>query len=77
MSSSLLRYAIVLGLLTAMGPFAIDMYLPALPRLSDDFDVGASLGQLTLTACLAGAALGQLVAGPMSDAPRPISSLVM
>jgi DHA1 family bicyclomycin/chloramphenicol resistance-like MFS transporter len=62
------RLLVLLGLLSAMGAFALDMYLPALPRLSDDFGVDASLGQLTLTACLAGLAVGQLVAGPLSDA---------
>src|SRR4051794_25365314 len=67
-SGSSRRLLVLLGLLSAMGAFALDMYLPALPRLSDDFGVDASLGQLTLTACLAGLAVGQLVAGPLSDA---------
>ena len=58
---------VLLGSLSAFGPLSIDMYLPALPQLSDDFHVGASTAQLTLTACLAGLALGQLVAGPLSD----------
>ncbi len=58
---------VLLGSLSAFGPLSIDMYLPALPQLSDDFHVGASTVQLTLTACLAGLALGQLVAGPLSD----------
>ena len=40
---------------------------PALPELADDLGAGASATQLTLTACLAGLALGQLVAGPLSD----------
>lgn len=46
---------------------SIDMYLPALPRLSERFDAGESAVALTLTACLAGLALGQLLAGPLSD----------
>jgi DHA1 family bicyclomycin/chloramphenicol resistance-like MFS transporter len=58
---------VLLGSLSAFGPLSIDMYLPALPQLSEDFHVGASTAQLTLTACLAGLALGQLVAGPLSD----------
>lgn len=58
---------VLLGSLSAFGPLTIDMYLPALPQLSDDFHVGASAAQLTLTACLAGLALGQLAAGPLSD----------
>jgi DHA1 family bicyclomycin/chloramphenicol resistance-like MFS transporter len=43
------------------------MYLPALPQLARDLDVGASAAQLTLAFCLAGLAIGQLVSGPLSD----------
>lgn len=43
------------------------MYLPALPRLTHDLSAGASLVQLTLTVCLVGLAVGQVVAGPVSD----------
>src|SRR2546430_12298502 len=43
------------------------MYLPALPSLSRDFGTGASQAQLTLSACLLGLALGQVIAGPFSD----------
>jgi DHA1 family bicyclomycin/chloramphenicol resistance-like MFS transporter len=43
------------------------MYLPALPSLSNDLAAGASLVQLSLTSCLLGLALGQVVAGPISD----------
>lgn len=57
----------MLGALTVLGPFAIDMYLPALPALGADLHAGESATQLTLTACLVGLALGQLVAGPLSD----------
>src|SRR5437764_10278391 len=58
----------ILGALTAFGPLSIDMYLPALPSLSHDFSIGASQVQLTLSACLLGLALGQAIAGPISDA---------
>ncbi|TDC71904.1 Bcr/CflA family efflux MFS transporter [Actinomadura sp. GC306] len=58
---------IVLGSLTAIGPLSIDLYLPALPALADDLSTGAMQTQLTLTACVAGLALGQAVAGPLSD----------
>jgi DHA1 family bicyclomycin/chloramphenicol resistance-like MFS transporter len=58
----------ILGALTAFGPFSIDMYLPALPSLSRDFGTGAAQTQLTLSACLLGLALGQVIAGPISDA---------
>jgi DHA1 family bicyclomycin/chloramphenicol resistance-like MFS transporter len=61
------RLVVLLGSLTAFGPFSIDMYLPAFPSLSADLHAGPSAVQLTLTACLIGLAAGQLVAGPLSD----------
>jgi DHA1 family bicyclomycin/chloramphenicol resistance-like MFS transporter len=45
----------------------MDMYLPALPRIGDEFHASPSHVQLTLTACLAGLAVGQLLVGPLSD----------
>ena len=63
-----LRLVVILGALTAIGPLSIDMYLPALPQLARDLSAGAVPAQLTLTACVAGLALGQVVAGPLSDA---------
>ncbi|WP_107500580.1 multidrug effflux MFS transporter, partial [Streptomyces sp. sk226] len=58
---------LVLGGLTALPPLSMDMYLPALPAVTDSLSAPAATIQLTLTACLAGMALGQLVVGPMSD----------
>ena len=58
---------VLLGLLVALGPLTIDMYLPALPRIADELSVSSSVAQLTLTGTLAGLALGQLVIGPLSD----------
>lgn len=58
---------IVLGLLTAFGPLSMDMYLPSLPTVADDFNSTASLAQLSITSCLIGLAIGQLVFGPLSD----------
>ena len=58
---------VVLGLLVALGPLTIDMYLPALPRIADELSVSSSVVQLTLTGTLAGLALGQLIIGPLSD----------
>ncbi len=66
-SAQKLRLYFVLAALTVLGPFAIDMYLPGLPGLARDLHAGESASQLTLTACLIGLALGQLVAGPLSD----------
>ncbi|MEU5401745.1 Bcr/CflA family multidrug efflux MFS transporter [Streptomyces sp. NPDC005963] len=62
-----LLFTLVLGGLTALPPLSMDMYLPALPAVTDSLAAPASTVQLTLTACLAGMALGQLVVGPMSD----------
>jgi len=62
-----LLVTLVLGGLTATPPLSMDMYLPALPEVTRSLHASASTVQLTLTACLAGMALGQLVVGPMSD----------
>jgi MFS transporter, DHA1 family, multidrug resistance protein len=59
---------VVLGALTAFGPMSIDMYLPAFPTLAGHFHATQPQVQLTLTACMAGLALGQLLYGPVSDA---------
>jgi len=64
---SVLALALLLGGLASVGPLSMDMYLPGLPQLSDDLGASTSAAQLTLTACLAGLALGQLLAGPLSD----------
>jgi DHA1 family bicyclomycin/chloramphenicol resistance-like MFS transporter len=58
---------LVLGALAAFGPLSIDMYLPALPTIAQDFNTSASLVQLSLTFFLLGLAIGQLFAGPISD----------
>ncbi|EPH42137.1 putative MFS-type transporter YdgK [Streptomyces aurantiacus JA 4570] len=58
---------LILGGLTAMPPLSMDMYLPALPEVTNALHTPAATIQLTLTACLMGMALGQLVVGPMSD----------
>lgn len=62
-----LLVTLVLGGLTALPPLSMDMYLPALPAVTDSLHAPAATVQLTLTACLTGMALGQLVVGPMSD----------
>lgn len=67
MEPSRLRIITVLGLMIALGPLTIDMYLPALPRIADDLVVSSSVVQLTLTGTLAGLAFGQLIIGPLSD----------
>jgi DHA1 family bicyclomycin/chloramphenicol resistance-like MFS transporter len=63
-----LRLILILGALSAFGPLSTDMYLPALPRLARDFGARPSVIQLTLTTSVLGLALGQVLAGPISDA---------
>jgi DHA1 family bicyclomycin/chloramphenicol resistance-like MFS transporter len=67
MDSRFLRIALVLGLLSAVGPFAIDMYLPALPSIGKD--LGASIGevQASLMAFFVAMGAGQIIYGPVSD----------
>lgn len=62
-----LVYILILGALTALGPFTIDTYLPALPTLQEDFNVSTAAIQLTLTATTIGFGVGQLLVGPWSD----------
>lgn len=57
----------VLGALSAFGPLSMDMYLPSTPTIAANLHASQSLVQLTLSGCLAGLAIGQLVAGPLSD----------
>jgi DHA1 family bicyclomycin/chloramphenicol resistance-like MFS transporter len=60
-------YILLLGALTALGPFTIDLYLPAFPALEASLGVSEAEVQLTLTGTTVGFALGQLVVGPLSD----------
>ncbi len=62
-----LHLIVVLGFLTAVGPIAIDLYLPAFPTIAADLGVPVSAVELTLSAFLLGLAGGQLVIGPLSD----------
>ncbi|MBN9393253.1 MAG: multidrug effflux MFS transporter [Chloroflexi bacterium] len=62
------RHVVILGGLGAFGPLAIDMYLPSLPDVSRDLGASMSITQLTLSATILGLSLGQVVAGPLSDA---------
>ncbi|MEV0599468.1 multidrug effflux MFS transporter [Streptomyces sp. NPDC050315] len=62
-----LLVTLILGGLTAVPPLSMDMYLPALPAVTRSLNSPAATVQLTLTTCLAGMALGQMVVGPMSD----------
>jgi DHA1 family bicyclomycin/chloramphenicol resistance-like MFS transporter len=66
--SGRLTYVLVLGLLAALGPFAVDLYLPAFPAVRADLAATESAVQITLTATMIGFGFGQLVIGPWSDA---------
>lgn len=61
------HFILLMGALTSLIPFTIDMYLPAFPILADVYETNATSVQLSLTACLLGLALGQLITGALSD----------
>ena len=58
---------VVLGSICTLGPFSTDLYLPAMPTVATDLAVSTSAIALTVTTFLVGLALGQLLAGPLSD----------
>lgn len=62
-----IQLIVALGFLTAVGPVAIDLYLPAFPRMAADLGVTVASVELTLSAFLLGLAGGQIVVGPLSD----------
>ena len=57
------RLAIMLGTLVALGPLAIDTYLPALPTMADDFGVAVHRIELSVSVYVLGVALGQWLGG--------------
>jgi len=65
--SSYAKLALILGTLAAFGPLSIDMYLPALPTIAEEFGTTTAAIQQTLSAFFIGLALGQLFYGPVSD----------
>lgn len=60
-------WIMLLALLTALGPLSIDMYLPALPQMAEEFGVSTQMVANTLPAYFLGLAIGQLIYGPVSD----------
>lgn len=60
-------WILLLALLTALGPLSIDMYLPALPQMANEFGVSTQMIANTLPAYFLGLAIGQLIYGPVSD----------
>ena len=61
------RLALILGALTAIGPLAIDMYLPALPGIARELGVPIAAVQVSLASYFAGMSIGQILYGPLSD----------
>ena len=66
-ANSKLFLVLLLGVLSAFGPFVVDLYLSSLPQLASFFETSASMTQLTLTTAMIGLAVGQLLLGPLSD----------
>ncbi|MFP1680426.1 multidrug effflux MFS transporter [Alloalcanivorax sp. C16-2] len=62
-----LRLALMLGTLVALGPLAIDTYLPALPTMAEGFGVAVHRVELSVSFYVIGVALGQWLGGPLSD----------
>ena len=67
MSGSLARPALILGLLSCLGPFAIDMYLPAMPLIGDSLGASPMVMQSTITAYFASFGIAQMFYGPWAD----------
>lgn len=61
------RQVLTLGGLSAFGPLSLDLYLPALPQLTGALGTTESLGQASMSLCMIGLAVGQLVFGPLTD----------
>src|SRR5256885_5530360 len=73
--SHTLRLVLILGLLSAIGPFAIDMYLPALPQIGSSLGAQVGAVQASLTAFFLSLGVGQLLYGPVSDIDRKSTRL--
>jgi DHA1 family bicyclomycin/chloramphenicol resistance-like MFS transporter len=67
MNLQIIKAAVVLGLLSVIGPLAIDMYLPALPAIGGSLGADVAQVQQTLMAYMAAIAVCQLLYGPLSD----------
>lgn len=68
MTAQLFRLALILGLVSAVGPFAIDMYLPALPHIAGELSVSETEAQATISVYFLIFGIAQLVYGPLADA---------
>lgn len=66
-TSSALKLALTLGVMSAFGPFAIDMYLPAFPTIANNIGATTGMVQITLAIFLLGLAVGQVFWGTLCD----------
>jgi DHA1 family bicyclomycin/chloramphenicol resistance-like MFS transporter len=76
MSIGFVRSAIVLGLLAVVGPFAIDLYLPAMPQIVADLKTDDAAVQFTFTVYFIAFGLAQLIYGPLADRLWPAPARV-
>ncbi|MCK7598861.1 multidrug effflux MFS transporter [Microbulbifer sp. CAU 1566] len=67
MKPDLIKMALILGLLSCVGPFAIDMYLPAMPAMAEDYGVPTAMSQYTLVSFFIAFGVCQLFYGPAAD----------
>ncbi|WP_078085377.1 multidrug effflux MFS transporter [Microbulbifer mangrovi] len=67
MKPELIKMALMLGLLSCVGPFAIDMYLPAMPAMAEDYGVPTAMSQYTLVSFFVAFGVCQLFYGPAAD----------
>ena len=58
---------VILGLLSAIGPFSIDMYLPGFPAMAEDLSVSVDMISYSLASFFVGVCIGQLLCGPLLD----------
>lgn len=63
----MVRYTLILGLLTTVGPIGTDLYLPAFPAIQRDLSASAAELQLSLVSYFVATAVGQLIYGPVAD----------
>ena len=66
-STASTKLILILGFLTAIGPFSIDMYLPAFPDIANELKAPVSAVMLSLSSFFIGISIGQLVYGPMLE----------
>jgi DHA1 family bicyclomycin/chloramphenicol resistance-like MFS transporter len=61
------KLVLILGLLTAVGPFSIDMYLPGFPAIAADLNTDVATISLSLSSFFIGISAGQMLYGPLID----------